>query len=313
MELYASNGGSKFQSSSKKREVQIHRLTLQWLLVAVVALCSGPCCRATMSVFDAALHTLEQVNWSLNRTMQSTFHAADIAKYVQQIDNQVRQIINQYTQIANQVENLRRLGDPNYYVHMLNLDTLLGEVRQVEGTIGGTMSEFRGLVNGLAALRYTADGLYSDLTQLKGLGGQPVNYTQDSFRKYGMVFDLYDAYNREMQRYQDSMTKLQNDFASTLQQLNNESTQIGRETLTGKLNAIATEMDVMRNRLEIAADRVKVQQQVNMADQGRMQEAIREMELNNMALENQATIDAGVNSQNSFPDVSNLGPLNLGW
>jgi methylphosphotriester-DNA--protein-cysteine methyltransferase len=128
-----------------------------------------------------------------------------------------------------------------------------------------------------------------------------------------MVFDLYDAYNREMQRYQDSMTKLQSDFASTLQQLNNESTQIGRETLTGKLNAIATEMDVIRNRLQIAADRVKVQQQVNMADQGRMQEAIREMELNNMALENQATIDAGVNSQNSFPDVSNLGPLNLGW
>jgi conjugal transfer/entry exclusion protein len=123
MELYASNGGSKFQSSSKR----VKKLTLQVLLGAVVALCSGPCCRATMPVFDAALNTLEQVNWSLNRTMQSTFHAGDIAKYVQQIDNQVRQIINQYTQIANQVENLRRLGDPNYYVHMLNLDTLLGD------------------------------------------------------------------------------------------------------------------------------------------------------------------------------------------
>jgi predicted phage tail protein len=293
--------------------MRTQRLLLHLVVGGIVMLCSGPCSWATMSVFDAALNGLEQVNWSLDHTMKSTFHTADIAKYVEQINNQVRQIVNEFTQIANQVEGLRRLGDPNYYVHMLSLDTLLGEVRRVEGTIGGTMSEFRGLANGLASLRYTGDGLYSDLTQWKSLGGQPINYNQDSFKKYGMVFDLYDAYDREMQRYQGSMTNLQNDFASTLEQLNNESTQIGRETLAAKLNAIATQMDVAMKRLQIAADRVKVQQQVNAADQARMQEAVRQMELSNMALQNEATIEAGAKSQSSFPSVSNLGPLNLGW
>lgn len=293
--------------------MRIQRLLLYPAAGGVLMLCSGPCCQATMSVIDSALIGLEQVNWSLDHTMKSTFHSADIAKYVQQIDNQVRQIVNQFTQIANQVEALRRLGDPNYYVHMLSLDTLLGEVRRVEGTIGGTMSEFRGLANGLAALRYTGDGLYSDLTQWKGLGGQPINYNQDSFRKFGMVFDLYDAYDQEMQRYQNSVTSLQNDFASTLQQLNNETTQIGRETLAAKLNAIATQMEVAMRRLQIAADRVKVQQQVNTADQARMQEGVRQVELSNMASQNEATIEAGAKSQSSFPSVSNLGPLNLGW
>src|SRR5215468_4041325 len=141
-----------------------------------------------MSVFDVALTALEQTNWTLDHTLKSTFHSEDIAKYVEQIENQVRQIVNQYTQIANQVESLRRLGDPNYYMHMLSLDTLLNEIQEVKGTIGGTMSEFRGLANGLASLHYTADGLYSDLTQWKGLGGEPVNFNQDSFKKYGMVF-----------------------------------------------------------------------------------------------------------------------------
>ena len=289
--------------------VGVRQLGLIW----VVAWVFEPCCWATMSVFDAALHALEQTNWTLDHTLKTTFHSADIAKLVEQIENQVRQITNQYTQIANQVESLRRLGDPHYYVHMLSLDTLLNEVEVVKGTIGGTMSEFRGLANGFSSLRYTADGLYSDLTQWRGLNGQPVNFNQDSFKKYGMVFDLYDTYDREMQRYQDTMTKLQNDFSQTLQALNDETTQVGRETLVGKLQAIATQMEVARNRIEIAADRVKVQQHVNLADQARMQEAVRQMELQTMAEQNQATIDAGVKSQNSFPKVSSFGSLNLGW
>ena len=189
----------------------------------------------------------------------------------------------------------------------------MNEVNEVKGTIGGTMSEFRGLANGVSSLRYTADGLYSDLTQWKGLNGQAVNFNQNSFKKYGMVFDLYDAYDREQQRYQDTMTRLQNDFSQTLQALNNETTQVGRESLVGKLQAIATQMDVTKNRVQIAADRVNVQQQVNSSDQARMQEAVRQMELQTMAAQNQATIDAGVKSQSSFPKVSSFGSLNLGW
>jgi len=315
--LFAWSGRSRFQLSSEGRVKVL--VKTRWLFEVLLMLfvgfcCGGPCCcLAGIPVFDHALTALEQTNWALDHTLKSTFHSADIAKYVEQIENQVRQIVNQYTQIGHQVESLRRLGDPNYYVHMLSLDTLLSEIQEVKGSIGGTMSEFRGLANGSASLRYTGDGLYSDLTQWKALGGGPVNFNQDSFRKYGMVFDLYDAYDREMQRYQDTMTKLQNDFASTLEQLNNEQTQIGRETLVGKLQAIATQMDVTKNRIQIAADRVKVQGQVNAADQARMQEALRQMELQTMAAQDQATIEGGVQSQNSFPKVSTFGGLNLGW
>jgi hypothetical protein len=70
------------------------------LLMWVVVLAFGPSCWATMSVFDGSLHLLEQTNWTLDHTLKTTFHSADIAKYVEQIENQVRQIVNQYTQIC---------------------------------------------------------------------------------------------------------------------------------------------------------------------------------------------------------------------
>jgi peptidoglycan hydrolase CwlO-like protein len=296
-----------------RQRVNISRAVLHVLLVAALGLAPVPRSSATLPVIDAANIAMSQTNWAIDHTMKTTFHTADIAKYVEQIDNQVRQIVNQYTQIANQVENLRRLGDPNYYINMLHLNTILGEVQKVEGTIGGTISQFRGMANGVASLKYTADGIYSDLSKWTDMAGNPIQYSQPAFRKYGLVFDMYDAYDKEMSRYQDSMTNLQHDFTDTVQQLNGASSQIERETLIGKLHAIQTQMDVAKNRIQIAADRVKVQQQVNQADQARTQEALREQELQNMAIQNQETIDAGTQSQASFPKVSDLGPLNLGY
>lgn len=296
-----------------RQKVKISRVALHGLLVTAIGLASVRRSGATLPVIDAANITMSQTNWVIDHTLKNTFHAADFAKYVEQVENQVRQIVNQYTQIANQVENLRRLGDPNYYINMLGLNTILGEVQKVEGTIGGTMSEFRGTADGLASLKYTADGIYSDLSKWTDMAGNPVQYSQPAFRKYGLVFDMYDAYDKEMSRYQDSMTNLQNDFSSTLRQLNAAVSQIERETLIGKLNAIKTQMDVAKGRIQIAADRVNVQQQVNQADQARMQEALREQELQNMAIQNQQTIDSGTKSQASFPKVSDLGSLNLGY
>jgi hypothetical protein len=295
-------------------KTKISRTVLYGSLVLVIGLTSvRRVCATGIPVLDSANLAVAQTNWAIDHTLSSTFHGEDIAKFVQQITNQITQIVNQYTQIANQVENLRRLGDPNYYVNMLQLNTLLGEVQKVEGMVGGTMSDFRGLANGAASLKYTANGIYSDLTQWKDMAGNPIQFNQSAFTKYGLVFDMYDAYDKEMSRYQTSVTNLQNDFTNTLQELNAATSQIERETLIGKLQGIQTQIGIARNRIEIAADRVKVQQQVNQADQGRMQEALREEELQNMEIQNQQTINAGALSQSSFPSVSNLGILNLGY
>src|SRR5215471_7804898 len=143
---------------------------------------------AVYPVFDGALNTLTTLNWTIDHTLKNTFHGEDMAKWVQSIANEVRQIVNQYTQIMNQVEQLKRLGNPDQYINMLGLDQVLKSVQRLEGGVGAVLSDIQQTTNGFSAMRYTAGGLYSDLTQMKDQFGNPVNFDEFSFRKFGAVY-----------------------------------------------------------------------------------------------------------------------------
>ena len=62
------------------------------------------------------------------------------------------------------VEQLRRFGSPNTYVNMLGLNNLFEEVNKVKTGVGKTVSDFTEAANGMAALKYTGQGLFQDLT-----------------------------------------------------------------------------------------------------------------------------------------------------
>src|SRR6201984_2581030 len=86
-------------------------------------------------------------------------------QYLTQTANQVTQITNQVTQIENQIIALERFGNPQYYVNMLGLSSFLNTASVLTSGIGQTISAYRQAANGAVALGYTANGLYSNLTQ----------------------------------------------------------------------------------------------------------------------------------------------------
>jgi hypothetical protein len=114
------------------------------------------------------------------------------------IQKQVQQI-NQFTTMINQnVEQLKRFGNPDTYINMLGLDDLLKEVDKVADGAGKTIADFRQSVDGIAALKNTGQGLYQDFSTLPDKFGQRVQYEKDQFKKFGVVQDMYEDYNRQL-------------------------------------------------------------------------------------------------------------------
>jgi len=266
---------------------------------------------AVYPVLDQALNTLTTLNWTIDHTLKNTFHGEDIAKWVQSIANEGRQIANQYTQIMNQVEQLKRLGNPNYYINMLGLDQVLKSVQQLEGGVGAVLSEIQQTANGFSAMRYTAGGLYSDLTQMKDQFGNLVNFDEFSFRKFGAIYDLSDRYNNYLKSYNQSAQRLGQDVQQTLSKLNSDGTQIGAEKLRGKLQALQLQQQAVADQSQIAANKIVVQDVLNRTNDAQMREALRQKVFQDTVMQNQSTIMSGNLMTGSLPKTSDMGALKL--
>ena len=267
--------------------------------------------KATIPVIDYSLISLSEINHSIDQAIRQTFHGEDIAKYATMIAKQITQITNEVTQIMNQVEQLRRLGDPNYYVNMLGLNQILESVNKLEVGVGSVLSEIQQTANGFSALRYSAQGLYSDLTQMKDQFGNQVNFNEENFRKFGAVYDLSDRYNSYLQAYNQNAQKLGQDVQQTMNRLNSESTQIGSEKLRGQIQALQWQQQAAANQAQIAADKVTVQHVLNQTNDAQMREALMEKQFQDTIMQNQSAIMSGNLMTGSLPQTSVMGPLKL--
>jgi hypothetical protein len=103
--------------------------------------------------------------------------AKNYGQYLSQTANQLTQITNQGTQIQNQIIALQRFGNPQYYVNMLGLSSFMNTASVLASGIGQSLSAYRQAANGLGALGYTGDGLYSNLTGTLDRYGNAVSLT----------------------------------------------------------------------------------------------------------------------------------------
>jgi len=249
--------------------------------------------RATVVMHDP-IHTVmniaQQVYGQVKQEMQ---HAEDISKYATMIQKQLEQI-NQLTDIINQdVEQLRRFGNPDTYINMLGLDQLFQEINSVKAGIGKTVSDFNSVANGLSALKYTGQGLYQDLSTLTDKFGQPMNYETASFKKFGVIQDMNDDYNRQLATVNQAFNQLENDVQNTASQINSAGSLVETEKLKAKLQALQGTLDSNMNRASVAALKVLVQSEVNRNDQARLQEAGRQRRIQEMSTEDQQLSSLG--------------------
>src|SRR6266404_5854556 len=230
------------------------------------------------------LNVAQQVYGQVKQELQ---HTEDVSKYTTMIQKQVEQI-NQLTNIINQdVEQLRRLGNPNTYVNMLGLDDLLNEVNKVKAGAGRTVEEFRQTADGIAALKNTGPGLYDDFSEMPDKFGREVRYTAETFKKFGVVQDMYEDFNNQISGVNESVGRLESEVANTANQINGAGSLVETEKLKAKLQAVEGAVNTSIQRATLAALKVLVQGESNRNEQARAQEAVRERKAQEMETENQ--------------------------
>ena len=222
------------------------------------------------------LNILQQVIGQVRQELQ---HAEDVAKYAEMIQKQMQQIQQLTTMINQNIEQLRRIGDPNTYVNMLELDTLFNEMSRIKNGIGNTMAEFQQTVDGIAALKETSNNLYQDISKMSDRFGMAVQYDANSFKRFGAVQDMYRAFDTEVEQTNRSLTLLQQEKQRTLQQLNSAGSLIEVQKLTSKLHSIESTIQDTIGRTNIAAQKILVQHAANQNDQARTEQALLQQRL----------------------------------
>jgi septal ring factor EnvC (AmiA/AmiB activator) len=249
---------------------------LKFLLVLIFIVSGSNRAHAMISVYDA-INTVENViQQVVDRVVQAAQHAEDMAKYVQMIENQTQQIAQMTTMISQNVQMLERLGNPQTYINMLSLNTILADIQRTMNGVGTTVAGFQQTANGFMALKYTANGLYQDLTQLKDQFGNPIQFQSNNFTRFAMVQNMYQSFNTEMTQANQALASLLQQKQQILQQLNSASSLIETEKLKSQLQAIEANINNATARLNMYSQKMVVQHTANQNDAARMQEAQRE-------------------------------------
>jgi septal ring factor EnvC (AmiA/AmiB activator) len=252
------------------------RTILKVLLVLILIVSGSYRAHAMISVYDA-INTVENViQQVVDRVVQAAQHAEDMAKYVQMIENQTQQIAQMTTMINQNVQTLERLGNPQTYINMLSLNTILADIQRTMNGVGTTVAGFQQTANGFMALKYTANGLYQDLSQLKDQFGNPIQFQSNNFTRFAMVQNMYQSFNTEMSQANQSLASLLQQKQQILQQLNSASSLIETEKLKSQLQAVEANINNAAARLNMYSQKILVQHAANQNDAARVQEAQRE-------------------------------------
>lgn len=263
--------------------------TIMRSLLALIFIVSGSySAHAMISVYDAINTTENVIQQVVDRVVQAAQHAEDMAKYVQMIENQTQQIAQLTTMIGQNVQTLERLGNPVTYVNMLSLNTILADIQRTMNGVGTTVAGFQQTANGFMALKYTANGLYQDLSQVKDQFGNPIQFQSSNFTKFAMVQNMYQSFNTEMTQANQALESLLQQKQQILQQLNSASSLIETEKLKSQLQAVEANIGNATARLNVYSQKIMVQHAANQSDAARVQEAQREQWQQQAAADDQA-------------------------
>lgn len=202
-------------------------------------------------------------------------HVEDIAKAVEMINNQIQQI-NTLTQQLQQIQAyVKAFGDPEQLLSIVGADELISSLEQ--SGVGQTIAELQQLANGVEALQYNANGLYTSLGEtFTTPSGIELPRAEDLYRKYGAI----QQSSRNFQDVTDDVTarreSLRGQIATTTQQLRASTTDAETQKLTGVLVGYTAELGAVDREIEHAAAQVATQDAENRADRERQEQARRE-------------------------------------
>lgn len=224
----------------------------------------APITHAQLVVIDPAQIANNQAN-----------HLVDLAKYIEMVNNQIKQITTMTQELQQVTAYVKAFGDPATLLNITGANQLVSSLKQTG--LGQTIGQLQQTANGIQALQYTGNGLYTSLgSTFTTPGGAQVPRLEELYRKFGAV----QQSSRNLQNVTSDVLSrrenLRNQIASTTTQLQASTTDAETQKLTGVLVGYNAELATVDHEIDNAAAGVAAQDIENRADAEREEQARRE-------------------------------------
>jgi hypothetical protein len=199
------------------------------------------------------------------------------------ISTEVTQLGQQLTyaqqQLAVQQQQLAQFGKPQNYVNLLQLDQFNATAGTLQQGVGQTPDDFAQSANGAAALAYTGQGLYPDLSNLQDNQGNPVTLNQANFKKYAVVQNMYANYTAQLKQYNSQMASLQQQLVTAMSLLNQASTQMETLKYQAQVNGLNALINAIASKMNALGQSVILQAIANGNDSARINDAAQQKQV----------------------------------
>jgi hypothetical protein len=102
------------------------------------------------------------------------------------VNNQLKQITTMTQELQQVTAYVKAFGDPSSLLNITGANQLISNLRQTG--VGQTIGQLHQAANGIQALQYTANGLYTNLgSTFTTPGGVHLPRAEELYRKYGAI------------------------------------------------------------------------------------------------------------------------------
>ena len=236
----------------------------KYLVSIALSLSAAPLVTAQVVVIDPTAIAHNQAN-----------HIVDLAKYVQMVNNQLKQITTMTRELQQVTAYVKAFGDPSSLLNITGANQLISSLKQTG--VGETIGQLQQAANGIQAVQYTANGLYTNLgSTFTTPGGVQLPRAEELYRKYGAIQQSSQNFQGVTNDVLARRGNLRNQIASTTTQLQAATTDAETQKLTGVLVGYNAELATVDHEIDNAAGQVLTQDAENRADKERDDQARRE-------------------------------------
>lgn len=227
--------------------------------------------------------------------------AANIAKYIQMIENQVQQIQTLSDQLTEFKNYEKVFGNPS----QVALSTLSGLTADLQATEPGkNLENLLSIANGNDALTYDGGGIYASIgASFQTPDGATVSRPADEFKPFAAINRTADNFVAVADDAASRRANLKKQIAQTTQQLQSASTEAEVQKLQGVLTGLNGALVSTDAEVNQAVGSAVVQDIQNRNDQQKQQKALSEQQNAEFheAVNNYATKFQLLNEPTAFP------------
>ena len=227
--------------------------------------------------------------------------AANIAKYIQMIENQVQQIETLSDQLTEFKNYEKVFGNPSS-VALSTLSSLNSDLQATEP--GKNLENLLSIANGNDALTYDGGGIYANIgASFQTPGGATVSRPADEFKPFAAINRTADNFVAVADDAASRRANLKKQIAQTTEQLQNASTDAEVQKLQGVLTGLNGALASTDAEVNQAIGSALVQDIQNRNDQQKQQKALSEQQNAEFheAVNNYATKFQLLNEPTAFP------------